>query len=85
MWCIGPCKCKKFAYVGETERKWETRKKEHRDKVRLTKEDIDSGDITRATNRMNDRDGGLAMQVTSCPHEIDWDEAKIIGKEQNWM
>ena len=19
------------------------------------------------------------------PHEIDWDEAKIIGKEQNWM
>ena len=80
-----PCKCKKFTYVGETERKWGTRKKEHRDKVRLTKEDIDRGDITRATNRMNDGDGGLAKHATSCPHEIDWDEAKIIGKEQNWM
>ena len=34
---------------------------------------------------MNDRDGGLAKHATSCPHEIDWDEAKIIGKEQNWM
>ena len=32
---------------------------------------------------MNDRDGGLAKHVTSCPQEIDWDEAKIVGEEQN--
>ena len=31
-----PCKCKKYGYVGETERKWETRKGEHEDKVCLT-------------------------------------------------
>ena len=79
-----PCKCDKFAYIGETERKWSTRKREHQDKVRLTKEDIKDGNITRATARMNDRDGGLAKHATLCPQEIDWERAKIVGKEQNW-
>jgi hypothetical protein len=79
-----PCKCDKFAYIGETERKWATRKREHQDKVRLTQEDIKEGNITRATTRMNDRDGGLAKHATSCPQEIDWERAKIVGKEHNW-
>ena len=79
-----PCKCDKFAYIGETERKWATRKREYQDKVRLTQEDIKEGNITRATTRMNDRDGGLAKHATSCPQEIDWERAKIVGKEHNW-
>ena len=65
------CKCEKYAYIGETERKWSTRKKEHQDKVRLTKEDLEKGDIERATNRMNDRDGGLAKHATTCQQGID--------------
>ena len=38
-----PCKCKKYGYLGETERKWETRKGEHKDKVRLTLADMEAG------------------------------------------
>ena len=40
-----PCKCGEYSYTGETDRKWKTRRKEHQDKVRLTKEDIDAGNI----------------------------------------
>ena len=58
-----PCKCDKFAYIGETERKWGTRKREHQDKVRLTKEDIKDGNITRATARMKDRDGNTSLMI----------------------
>ena len=33
---------------------------------------------------MNERDGGLAKHATTCPQEVDWDNAKIIGKEESW-
>ena len=79
-----PCKCKKYAYTGETDRKWRTRKKEHQDKVRLTKEDIRTGNVERATKRMNEGDGGLAKHASSCPQEVDWEKARIVGKEQRW-
>ena len=52
-----PCKCAEHAYTGETDRKWMTREKEHKDKVRLTHEDIRTGNMERATQRMNERDG----------------------------
>ena len=48
-----PCGCRKFSYTGETDSKWKTRKKEHMDKVRLTKEDIKNGNKTKATERIN--------------------------------
>ena len=79
-----PCKCQTYAYTGETDRKWGTRKKEHRDKVRLTKEDIRTGNMERATKRMNDGDGGLAKHAATCPHNVDWEHAKIVGKEKGW-
>jgi hypothetical protein len=79
-----PCRCEKFTYVGETDRKWATRKKEHQDKVRLTKNDMQNGNIERATTRMNDRDGGLAKHATSCEQEIMWEQSRIIGREENW-
>ena len=79
-----PCKCKKYAYTGETERKWQTRKKEHQDKVRLTEQDIQSGNTERAQERMNKSDGGLANHATTCPQEIDWENAKIVAKERKW-
>ena len=78
------CKCGKYTYVGETDRKWATRKKEHQDKVRLTKNDIGNGNVESATKRMNDRDGGLAKHATICQQEIDWEESRIINKETNW-
>ena len=76
-----PCKCEDHSYTGETYRKWETREKEHEDKVRLTKQDIDAGNIQKANERMNTNDGGLAKHAASCTSEIDWENAKVIGKE----
>ena len=79
-----PCKCQKHAYTGETDRKWETREKEHQNKVRLTIEDIQTGNTERAEQRMNEGDGGLAKHASRCPNGIDWDNAKIVGKEHKW-
>ena len=77
-------KCKKHAYTGETDRKWESREKEHQDKVRLTLQDIEKGNNERAQQRMNDGDGGLAKHATVCPSGIDWSNARIVAKEQRW-
>ena len=71
-----PCKCGKYSYTGETDRKFETRKKEHQDKVRLTREDMENEKYDRADNRMNSGGGGLARHVTQ---EIDLEKGKIIG------
>ena len=77
-----PCGCREYSYTGETHRKWETRQKEHRDKVRLTTRDIELGNTEAATTRMNTNDGGLAKHSTTCTNEINWDEAKIIGSRR---
>ena len=79
-----PCGCNKFSYTGETSRKWESRRKEHHTKVRLTKEDLDAGKIESANTRMNTNDGGLAKHTATCTEEIDWKNAKIVGREQRW-
>ena len=79
-----PCQCKKFSYTGDTHRMWGSRKKEHQDKVRLTKEDIRNGNTERANKRMNEGDGGLAKHASTCLHDIDWDNARIVGKEAKW-
>ena len=79
-----PCGCGKYSYTGETHRKWETRRKEHHDKVRLTKQDILSGNLESAATRMNTNDGGLAKHTSTCTEEIKWEKAKIIGREERW-
>ena len=79
-----PCKCRKHGYTGETDRKWETREKEHQNKVRLTKQDLEAGNTERAERRMNDGDGGLAKHASTCPLGIDWEGSKIVGREQKW-
>ena len=76
-----PCGCGKYSYTGETDRKWRTRKKEHMDKVRLTHDDITNGNMERATERMNTGDGGLAKHSASCDQQINWEEARIVGRE----
>ena len=77
-----PCGCEKFSYTGETDRKWETREKEHMDKVRLTQVDLENGNVERATVRMNTGDGGLAKHSSICEQPVKWEAAKIIGRER---
>ena len=55
-----PCGCDEAVYVGETYRQFETRKKEHERKVRLTRQDIEKGRLDSAERRMGKEDGGLA-------------------------
>ena len=76
--------CNKYAYNGETYRKWETRKKEQQDKVRLTMQDIAEGNHESAQARMNTNDGGLARHAATCSEDIKWENARITAREQRW-
>ena len=58
--CQIRCKCKDNEYIGETCRMFEIKKKEHEAKVRLTKRDIEVGNIESAEIRMGKEGGGLA-------------------------
>ena len=79
-----PCYCVEHAYTGETDRMWGTREGEHKDKVRLTLQDIERGQIENAQNRMNTGDGGLAKHASVCSAGINWEGARIIGREPKW-
>ena len=68
-----PCKCGKYSYTGETDRKFETRKKEHQDKVRLAREDFKDERYDRAENRMSSSDGDLARHTAASGEDIDWE------------
>ena len=78
-----PCGCKDYSYTGETDRMWRTRKKEHMDKVRLTENDLAKGDKETAEKRMNSGDGGLAKHSSMCEKSVNWEDAKIIGREKH--
>ena len=78
-----PCGCDRCSYTGETDRMWESREKEHQDKVRLTLQDIADGNTQRAEERMNTGDGGLAKHSAVCDHQINWEGARIVGRERN--
>ena len=43
-------------------------------KVRLTKADIENGNMESAEKRMNYGDGGLARHSTECKLNIVWDQ-----------
>ena len=79
-----PCKCENNVYIGETYRMFETRKKEHQAKVRLTKKDLEEGKIESAENRMGKEDGGIARHSTQCSQSVDWKKSKIIATETGW-
>ena len=77
-----PCACQNTVYVGETWRLFQTRKKEHMDKVRLTIEDLHKGNTLSAEKRMGKEDGGLARHTTECQSDVDWGNAEIVARER---
>ena len=50
----------------------------------MTHEDLNAGNTDNATKRMNDKDGELAKHSSVCDAGIDWQNARIVGKEKNW-
>ena len=77
-----PCACQETVYVGETWRLFQTRKKEHMDKVRLTNEDLRRGNTLSAEKRVGKEDGGLARHTMECQSGVDWENAEIITRER---
>jgi hypothetical protein len=77
------CGCERAVYIGETyRRQFETRKKEHESKVRLTKQDIKIGKLESAEQRMGKEDGGLARHSVKCKGEIEWEKAEVVAMEK---
>ena len=65
------CTCQNTVYAGELWRLFQTRKKEHMDKVRLTNEDLHKGNTLLAEKRMGKEDGGLAWHTVECQSGAD--------------
>ena len=78
-----PCKFIMYTYNRETHRKWCSRCKEQEDKVRLTKQDLKEGKVESSEARMNINNNGLARHAATCTDEIDWKNARIIGREKS--
>ena len=47
-------------------------------------QDIAAGNIEKANESMNANDGGLAKHASLCTSGIDWENAKVIGRESRW-
>ena len=52
--------------------------------MRLTRTDVELGKKEAAEKRMNTGDGGLERHAVACESGINWEEAKIVGREQRW-
>ena len=63
-------------------RLFQTRKKEHMDKVRLTNKDLHKGNALSAEKRMGKEDGGLALHAAECRNDVHWENGKIIATER---
>ena len=84
MYRIDCMNCKK-CYIGETKRKLATRVKEHRKEV----EKLDKGrSFTRDSKKqaLNERSkSAITDHVTQEKHVIDWDSAKLLQREGDWV
>ena len=55
-----------LVHGGETYPMSGTRKRGHMNRVKLTKADIENGNMETAEKRVNDRDGGLERHSNKC-------------------
>ena len=72
-------------YIGETKRKLDVRVKEHREEV----EKLDKGrSFTRDSKKQAQRErskSAIVDHVTQANHVIDWDSAKLVQREGDWL
>ena len=79
-----PCKSCDSVYIGETGRSFGTRMKEHRKEV----EQQDGRRFTRSAKQTAETEqnkSAITDHATRKNHVIDWDEARVIGRESNRM
>ena len=65
-----PWACQNTVYAGKPWRLFQTRKREHMEKVRVTNEDLHKGN-TIARIRISKEDGGLAWHTMECQSGVD--------------
>jgi hypothetical protein len=77
-----------YVYVGQTKQRCEERLKQHRDNVRLARQELYTGTAMaklRAEQRMKGVGGGLVKHATmECEQTIDWEKAGPVEVESNW-
>ena len=77
------CKCEKAVYIGETKQRFEERRQNHKDRERLTRQDLEVGRNMSAEVRMGKMDAGLTRHsVLKCQNEINWKDAKPLTQER---
>ena len=78
-----PCACQNTVYVRKTWRLFQTRKKEHMDKVRLTSGHLYKRNTLLAKNKgMGKENGGLARHTMECQSGVDRENAEIVARER---
>jgi hypothetical protein len=65
-------------YIGETYQQFETRKKEHESKVRLTKQDIKNGKLESAEQRMGRKTVAWQDTVLSVKERLSGKKLKLL-------
>ena len=78
-----PCGCDEAVYVGETYQHFETRKKEHERKARLTRQDIKKERLDSAERRMGKEEVAWRASI-KCESEIDWGKSEIVAMETGY-
>ena len=77
------CKCGKATYVGETKQRFEERRQNHKDRERLTRQDMEMGRNMSAQLRMGKTDAGLTRHsIINCQREVNWNDAKPVTQER---
>ena len=78
-----PCTCQNTVYVERHGAFFQTRVKEHVDKVRLTNDDLRKVNTLSAEKWMGEEHGGLARHTVECQSGVDWGNAEIVARERS--
>ena len=82
------CGCEECVYIGQTGASWEERRKQHQDKIRLTKEKLTSNlamERKEAEINMAGQSGRLYEHAAKeCDKEVNWESATPVRMEKGW-
>ena len=82
------CKWGECVYIGQTEQRWDERKKQHQDNIRYARAELDAGTESgrrKAHERMNGNGGGLVKHVVlNCDKGIEWESSGPIASVKGW-
>ena len=78
-----PCICGDI-YIGQTERSIGVRHREHEADLRLTRQDIEDGNMGSAQRRA-EKSRLVQHYVNGCDYNPDWENVKVVGTDRGWI